>query len=340
MNRAERIFRIHASLKQQRPVTMACLREELGASLASIKRDLQYMRDFMRAPIVYAREHNAYRYDPNAPEFELPGLWFNAGELYALLATMQLLESVRPGLLAPYIGPLKARIRKLLEQSGHEAETVTQRIRLQPVAARAVDNERFGAVAGAVLEGRVVQLHYHGRERNQVTQRVVHPYRLIHYRNNWYLVAWCERAAALRMFALDCVRRVTETEQRVKAIADEDLDRYLGASFGIFTGAAKAWAVLRFTDPRARWVADEQWHTDQIGQWKDGTYELQVPYSDPRELLMDILKYGPDVEVVAPEALRHAVAERLRHATELYSEKKLAGGAVGEPVGLLNNTEP
>ena len=187
MNRAERIFRIHALLKKQRPVTMACLREDLGASHASIKRDLQYMREFMRAPIVYAREHNSYRYDLSAPEFELPGLWFNAGELYALLASAQLLESVRPGLLAPYIGPLKARIRKLLEQSGHEAETVTHRIRLQPVAARAVDNERFGAVAGAVLEGRAVQLHYHGRERNLVTQR---------------------------MFALDCVRRFTDPRAR------------------------------------------------------------------------------------------------------------------------------
>ena len=142
MNRAERIFRIHALLKKQRPVAMVCLREELGASLASIKRDLQYMRDCMRAPIAYVREHNAYRYDSTTPEFELPGLWFNAGELYALLASAQLLESVRPGLLVPYIGPLKARIRKLLEQSGHEAETVTHRIRLQTVAALLPVNPR------------------------------------------------------------------------------------------------------------------------------------------------------------------------------------------------------
>ncbi len=261
--------------------------------------------------------------------------WSRYGPAYLRL----ILARSRRAFPAPRAKPARLESRKLLEQSGHEAETVTHRIRLQSVAARAVDNERFGAVAGAMLEGRVVHLHYHGRERNQVTQRVVHPYRLIHYRNNWYLVAWCERAAALRMFALDCVRRVTETAQRVKTIADEDLDRYLGASFGIFTGAAKAWAVLRFADPSARWVADEQWHTDQIGQWKDGAYELQVPYSDPRELLMDILKYGPDVEVIAPEALRHAVAERLRQATELYSEKKLAGGAVGEPVDMLKNTE-
>ena len=32
-----------------------------------------------------------------------------------------------------------------------------------------------------------------------------------------------------------------------------------------------------------------------------------MPYSDDRELVMDILKYGPDVEVLEPEALRAAL---------------------------------
>ena len=62
----------------------------------------------------------------------------------------------------------------------------------------------------------------------------------------------------------------------------------------------------------------ETWHPDQIGQWIGESYELQLPYSDPRELMMDILKYGPEVEVIAPEELRKTVAQRLRRSTEHY----------------------
>jgi len=52
---------------------------------------------------------------------------------------------------------------------------------------------------------------------------------------------------------------------------------------------------------RARWVADEQWHPRQTGRFLEGgRYELQVPYSDPCERVMDILKFGAEVEVVAP----------------------------------------
>ncbi|HQU17346.1 MAG TPA: WYL domain-containing protein, partial [Gammaproteobacteria bacterium] len=109
------------------------------------------------------------------------------------------------------------------------------------------------------------------------------------------------------------------------------LDRHLRASFGIFTGEATNWAVLRFTPERARWVADERWHPDQVGQWLGETYELQIPYSDPRELLLDILKYGPDVEVVAPEPLRVLVAERLHEASAQY--QSTPGGSAIKAAG-------
>ncbi|NIP72369.1 MAG: YafY family transcriptional regulator [Gammaproteobacteria bacterium] len=318
MNRAERIYRIHTLLKSRRVLTMAHLREELHASRTTVARDIDYMRLFMGAPVVYDRPANRYYYDPEAPAFELPGLWFNQSELYALLAAEQLLESVQPGLLGPYIGPLKARIRSLLKQSGHDPATVTSRIRLQPIAARSLDPARFGTVAGAVLNARLLELSYRGRTRDEPTQRRVHPYRLVHYRDNWYLVAWCERARDLRTFSMDRIDRARELDEAAGAADEPALDRHLGASFGIFTGEAKHWAVLRFTLERARWVADERWHPDQIGQWNGEAYELQVPYSDPRELVMDILKYGPDVEVVAPQELREAVAARIREANMRY----------------------
>jgi len=292
--------------------------EELEISRATAKRDIEYLRDFLGAPLVYDRAANGYRYVPDSPEFELPGLWFNDTELYALLASEQLLEAVQPGLLGPYIGPLKGRIRKLLEAGGHSADVVSARIRLQPFASRRVDQVIFGRASEAVLNCEIATITYHGREREARTERSVHAYRLLHYRDNWYLIGWCEQAQALRTFSLDRIERIALSETPAAPPDERALDCYLGASFGIFTGEARAWAVLRFTAERARWVADETWHPDQIGQWAGEIYELQVPYSDPRELLMDVLKYGPDVEVVAPEELRRLVADRVAEAAAQY----------------------
>ncbi|MEY6434160.1 WYL domain-containing protein [Thioalkalicoccus limnaeus] len=319
MNRAERIFRLHALL-QAGSHSLARLQAELEVSRATTVRDLGYMKDFMGAPIQYDRAANGYRYQPDAARFELPGLWLNESELYALLASTHLFESVQPGLLTPYIGPLRGRIRTLLGQSGHSAATVAECIRLQPFAPRHTHPERFGICAGAVLEGRRLRIRYHGRERDRPSERVVHPQRLLRYRDNWYLAALCEMAAALRLFSLDRIRHAKALSEPAERIDPRELDRALGASFGIFSGSATDWAVLRFGPEASRWVADEAWHPDQIGQWVDDRYQLQVPYSDPRELLMDILKYGPEVEVIAPPDLRAIVAERLDSAVALYRQ--------------------
>ncbi|NCC40610.1 MAG: YafY family transcriptional regulator [Gammaproteobacteria bacterium] len=317
MNRAERIYRLHALL-QEKPRSLAQLQEALEASRATTVRDLGYMKDFMGAPIEYDRAVNGYRYRTTDPRFELPGLWLNESELYALLATERLLEQMQPGLLAPYVGPLRARIRALLAQTGHSAATVSERILLQPMATRPTHPERFGTVASAVLQGRTLHIAYHGRERDRVSERTVHPQRLLRYRDNWYLAAYCTQAQGLRIFSLDRIRHAKPLPGLAEATDPPTLDRFLGASFGIFSGTASAWAVLRFSRNASRWVADETWHPDQIGQWEFDGYQLQVPYSDPRELLMDILKYGPEVEVLAPAELRAAVAERLRASAALY----------------------
>lgn len=325
MNRAERIYRLHRLLNGRDPVPLQRLRKELGeASRATVVRDIGYLRDFFQAPVVYDRERNGYRYDPGAPAFELPGLFFNESELFALLASEQILETVQPGILRPRLGPLKARIRQLLAESGHAADTVAERFIVRPFASRPAEPDTFGQVAGAVLEGSALDLVYHARGGNQQTDRRVHPARLIHYRANWYLLAWCERAQDLRLFALERIRRAQPTGSGARVPADKrTLDRFVNASFGIFSGEARHWARVRFTPEAARWVADEQWHSDQLGYWvDDGRFELQVPYSDPTELLMEVLRHGPDAEIMAPAELRDQARDRQRAALKRYENEE------------------
>ncbi|MER2622355.1 MAG: WYL domain-containing protein [Accumulibacter sp.] len=108
-------------------------------------------------------------------------------------------------------------------------------------------------------------------------------------------------------------------DKRAKDIADTRLDEVLGSGYGIFAGDQVSWAVLRFTPERARWVASERWHPKQEGKFlDDGSYELRVPYADNRELIMDIMKYGSDCQVIEPEALQASVAQELRRGLKNY----------------------
>jgi len=322
VDRTERFYKIDQLLNERRAVPVELFLEELGVSVATFKRDLQYLRDRLYAPIVWDPTLRGYRYDrddESARQFALPGMWFNASEIHALLTMQQLLVNLQPGLLEPHVEPLLTRIRMLLDSRDHSAAEVQRRIRVLPMAARRVVPRWFETVSSAVLTRRRVHLHYYVRERDEETEREVSPQRLVHYRDNWYLDAWCHLRKGLRSFAVESIRRAAMVERRARDVSDRTLDAELGAGYGIFAGAATRSARLRFSPGRARWVAEEAWHPEQRARFEDdGGYLLEVPYSDPRELLMDVLRHGAEVEVLAPAELRRAVAAAHRAAAARY----------------------
>jgi predicted DNA-binding transcriptional regulator YafY len=175
-------------------------------------------------------------------------------------------------------------------------------------------------VAGATLQRQRVRIAYHSRGRDQRTERSVSPQRLVHYRDNWYLDAKDHLRNDLRSFSVDRILRVVPLNEAAEEVPGADLDAFFASAYGIFSGKANKLAVLRFSRERARWVADERWHPEQSGQFlTDGRYELRIPYRDARELIMDILRHGEEVEVVEPEGLREEVIGALRRALGRYA---------------------
>lgn len=320
MDRFDRIFDLNRILQNARyPVSRQHLEQELECSRATVKRLIEDMRLYLNAPIKYDRKLNGYIYEHQEDGmYELPGLWFNASELHALLSVQQLLANVTPGLLDSHLQPLKKRIASILGQEHAGSDEISKRIRILQAAARP-SGTHFQTIAGAVANCQQLQLSYYGRHNNNTSERQVSPQRLIHYRDNWYLDAWCHLREGLRTFALDAIQQAHIIEQKSKEIPDNQLDDHYASAYGIFSGSANKIAQLKFTPARARWVATEQWHPEQKGHTlDDGSYELHVPYNNPAELIMDILKYGPDVQVIAPQELRNTIAQRITETQKHY----------------------
>lgn len=316
MDRYERILALHRTLKSARvPVSLARLMDNLGCSRATLYRDLAFLRDGLGAPLESSDAEASFRYNhAEAERFELPGLWLSSEELHALTAAQQLLDRTGPGILSAAIAPLKVRIDSLLQQHAGGKRWPIERVRVLGSGTRRVDEAAFRMVASSVLERKRLRFDYVARSTNARTARQVSPQRLTHYRDNWYLDAYDHEREALRSFSVDRIAHARIGDADAIDHADAELDAHLAASYGIFSGAVKAWASLRFSAKAARWVADEHWHSKQEGRLlPDGRYELRVPYSNSRELLMDVLRYGPDAEVLEPPALR----EQLRTLLEL-----------------------
>ena len=321
MERLERFYRIDRLLKERPPVPFAALMQALEVSRATLKRDLDYMRDRFNAPIEYDRAAGGYRFGArrSGPRYELPGLWFSADEAHALLTMRQLLVELAPGLLGGQVEPLLERLRAILGSGAHSWSEVERRIRILQPGRRGGRGVQFGVVATALLRRKRLRIRHYHRARDRELEREVSPQRLVHYRDNWYLDAWCHLRKALRSFAVDAIREAVPLEARAKEVAPGALDAILASGYGIFAGPALAWAQLRFSPQAAPWASAQTWHPQQrVRAEADGGWLLEIPYADDRELLMDILRYGAAVEVLGPAALRRRVAETLAQAAARY----------------------
>ncbi len=321
MGRTERLYTIQRLLNSQQAVPLARFLETLEVSKATFKRDLEYLRDRLGAPIVWDADASGYRLaiKPDQQAHPLPGLWLNEGEVFALLTGIELLGAIEPApLIGRQIKPIRERLEQILELGQFSKEDIRRHIRLIPMGARQSSSEHFQAIAHALLSKKRLKLRHFGRLDANITEREVSPQRLVYYRDNWYLDAFCHLRDDIRSFSVDAIEEASAVEKSAVSVDASILEAELDAGYGIFSGGNTKTARLKFSPFKARWVAREYWHKDQKGELlEDGSYLLEVPYFDDRELINDILRHGSQVEVLGPDDLK----TRLKQEAQLILSK-------------------
>jgi predicted DNA-binding transcriptional regulator YafY len=319
MTETDRIYRYKTLLSHRRVMTAEDLMAAQEVSRATLKRDIAKMRDRLGTPIIFDREVGGYRLGAEQGATELPGMWFSQGEILALMTIQTMIEQLEPGLIGPKLKPLQKRLDDLLSQQGLDPQLLTQRVRAVHAGKRQMKLTEFEAVAKATFERKQIDVLYNNRQRKEKIQRVISPQQLVHYRDNWYVDAWCHLRKDVRSFAIDAILSAQALDKPAKDVDLVAMRKKLSGGYGIFGGEPKDVAVMKFSAARAEWVQAEIWHPDQTGTVNpDGSYMLSVPYSDERELLGDVLRFGAEVQVLSPPELRRQLKIKLEQALRLY----------------------
>jgi len=327
MAKYESVNLLYNLLKNARyPLTKKQLQEKLECSAASIERYITELRDTYSQNIVYQRDYKGYQLVQNSEEdIELPSHLFTANEINAMLLLEQIINELEPGFLKKDTETLKRHLAQIREKFAGKHKLSENRIRMINIGKRQSKIRYLSGVTQAVLQRKKITIEYDSRSGTTPSSstRTLSPQRLTHYRDNWYLDAWCHQHQALRTFALERITRLEienpSDKSPIKNLSARALDDHYAQTFGIFGGKVVNTAVLKFTPHRSQWVAEEIWHHEQRGKWlKDGSYQLEIPYGNDTELLGDILKYGDQVEVIGPKELRTKLIAHIENLQQIY----------------------
>jgi len=297
-------------------------------SVKTAQRDIEFMRDRMRCPLVYSTSEKGYYYEDG--DFSLPVTYLSADELSSLVLAKRLLEDVQGDYLSHELEAVIGKISSILKDSVEGSHGVEDAVSIHLVGYVPVSDEVFGDILRACIHRQKISFSYYSPLTDQYTHRVAHPYHLFSYMGTWHMVAFCEKREDLRDFVLARVRDLSVQEDTFNRPGNFDVDSYMHATFGLFKGPATDEAILRFSPEQGRWVKSQVWHRAQrIDELKDGSVEMTLPVSNLNEIKMEVLKFGAGVEVVKPAVLREMVTQEVEKMRDLYALPRPAAGKAG-----------
>jgi proteasome accessory factor C len=165
-----------------------------------------------------------------------------------------------------------------------------------------------------------VELEYYSFARDEMTQRIVDPWRVFHAFGAWYLSGYCHRAEGERLFRIDRVRSVQRTGDPIQVPDTTDDD--LGPS--VYQPDDADLRVRLDLDPSAAWVADS-YPVDAVRIGTDDRVEIVLPVSAPAFLERLLLGLGPAARVLDPPEARLLVARAADRILARYRASERAG---------------
>jgi predicted DNA-binding transcriptional regulator YafY len=319
MSNLSRITYIDETIRKRGFVTRKEVAEEFEVHIDTVKRDIEYMRLFLKAPLKYSAANGGYVY---CEPFETV---FSATEdavLYYIFIH-RITDCLKlDG--APYIPVIsKDIVEKILSYIPEEYEPVFDSIAYDSSDLDEMDINHFRNILRSIKNRKILEIEY-CNAKGEKSQRPVEPLLLNNYLGKWYIAAYCHQRKSLATFLISRIisSKVTEKNHGNSATRKE-LKEYTGGAFGMFKSSSTKNAVIRIYEPAMYYVINQKWHKDQtVTQGdKDGTkyIEITLPIGERHsEIIARVLSYSPDSEIISPPELRENWLETIRKMYERH----------------------
>lgn len=318
----ERFLWFHEHIKDERYPNAASLAAHFEVTRKTAQRNIEFMRDRLFAPLVYVAERRGYIYEDDA--YELPASWLGEEVLTALLVSARLASTIPDPSLKTTLRDFLDRVVSL--HSGGTAASLAalaEKVSVKNIEYSRTDGRIFHQVLDHLLQNRTITIAYYSPHADETTKRDILPLHLLQYMGTWHMIAYCGLREEVRDFILSRIRSVTPADRRLDPDAAAlPVQDYIRQNFGIMRGDAVHDVCLRFSPAVSPWVAEQIWHRAQVARHEpDGALCLSFPVADFREIKREVLKFGAQVEVLAPPALRAEVGAEVARMGRLYREK-------------------
>lgn len=304
-------------------IALQDLADLAGYTLRTIQRDLRLLEQ-SGFPVMHDQNEFGKRFWRLPSRFlDGKGLVLSLTEALSLYFARELLSPLAGTTLAEGLDSVVGKVRAMLPRTAlQHFDGVGGRILLRSAGRTdyARHKQTVAVLSEAVQADRSVEITYRSVWRGERYTAVVNPYGLVYFDGDLYLVAFSERARAIRVFKVTRVLQAKPLASGFRRPEGFSLEHYFHGSFGIMQpGDGEFDAVIEFSPDVAPIVEERQWHPSQrIRSGEDGKLVVSFRLRNTTEFERWLLSFGPRARVLKPPALRRRIRDALRAAADAY----------------------
>ena len=291
---------------------------DLEVSSRTIRRDIEFMRDVLGAPLEFDRPRGGYHY--TEPHWSLPGIRLTEGDLLGVALAQLALQAYRGTPLHEYLERVTEKLKAGLPDEVEVDQTLLSDVfqfRLGPLAP--FDPSHWETAARAARERKTLRMRYYTMWRDSETDRDLDPYLLRCCCGNWHIVGRDHLSGDVKVFDLARVKSMKATNRSFEPDANFDAEKYFSGAFNLYRSAERHKVRIQFFGVAARLVAERVWHPSQkLTRRSDGSIVLAMTVSDIGEVAGWVLSWGPNAKVLGPGELRKEVVGSADALLEVY----------------------
>ena len=319
VRRLERLLELDSLLRSSQRFTADSLAAQLERSERTIREDLAFMRDRYGAPIIFSPKHGWHYTDP---DWRLPTIMLNEGELFALTLGARMLEAYAGSVYALQLRSAIARLaERLPEQTWVDLQQVAdERIQFRSGATVDLNPEIWQHLAQACRRQLSVQMKYYTASRNTISERQFDPYLLHLYRGtNPYAIGYCHQRQDIRWFRVDRIQQLTVLDETFVPNPQFNAKTYLDQIFQHEAGGELQSVVIWFDASTAPYIRERQWHpTQKIEELVDGSVILRMTVRGINDLKRWVMGYGKGAIVREPPELVEMIKDEILTMNQYY----------------------
>lgn len=177
-------------------------------------------------------------------------------------------------------------------------------------------NHYLNTIGTALRKHRLLRVTYSKFVDEEPYTALIEPYCLKAIRRRWYLLGKKQGESHSKLFALDRITELALTSDHFVPDATINPSTHFTHSFGIYVGSGEPEAlVLRTTELQAKYLRTLPLHHTQTEPTPcEFHYRLRIT----PDLINDLMRYGTNIEVIAPDELRQAIMKRIEEMREMY----------------------